>query len=193
MKIGLTGGIGCGKSTVGLMSADEGIKRCDVDGLVKALLATDVDLIAAIVAHFGEEFLLEGGGISRQKLAKVVFEDTNELAWLENLVHPKVNNMWQKCLADCPNSHWCIEIPLLFEKKLEKHFDIIVCVACSTVNQLARLLARGLSEEQALARNVLQMPLSKKIERADVVITNDGSKAFLREQTQYFIHNFIYN
>lgn len=191
MKVGITGGIGCGKSTVGLLLETAGFNRCDADGLVQGLLASDTDVIAAIVAHFGADFLNAEGGICRQKLADVVFYDRSELVWLEHLLHPRVQLIWQKSLANSPDSDWCIEIPLLFEKNLEKYFDLIVCVSCSPAHQLSRLLAKGLSEEQALARIAVQMPLDLKMERSDLVFANDGSESFLKAQLDYFIVNFV--
>jgi len=192
MKMGLTGGIGCGKSTVVAAFGEAGFKCCETDAIVKQLLREDPEVIAAVVAHFGRDFISESGGICRKKLAEVVFREKDLLQWLENLLHPRVRLTWQKRVADAPNAHWCIEIPLLFEKNLEKHFDFIVCVSCSNGNQLDRLRQRGLSDGQISARNACQLPLNEKVMRSNVVFSNDGTKSFLNAQINYFIENFVH-
>ena len=182
MKLGLTGGIGCGKSTAGGYFEERGFRRVDCDRIVRDLLEGDTDVHTALRERFGAQVLLSEGGVDRAALAAVVFHDTEALQWLEKLLHPRVSEVWQGLLADGPETDWCVEIPLLFEKKLEKHFDFTVCLASSEAIQLDRLAAKGLSREQAKARIQRQLPLEQKITRADFVLLNDGTQDFLRQQ-----------
>ena len=192
MILGLTGGIGCGKSAVGALLEQMGVSYCSADVIVADLLTGDVDVIAAIKMRFGKDLVTEAG-VQRQRLGEIVFSDAEALYWLEELLHPRVERAWKAMVAASPNCNWCIEIPLLFEKNLEKNFDCVVCVVCELSQRLSRLRNRGLCERQALARNALQMPLLKKVELADIVILNDGSESFLEAQIAYLTNHFLSN
>lgn len=192
MKIGLTGGIGCGKSTAGKLFQENGFQRCDVDEIVRERLRSDAEVHRAVSERFGASFVNKEG-VDRKKMAEIVFSDESALKWLEQLLHPLVQSEWKSLMANDPQTNWCIEIPLLFEKNLEKHFDFTVCVWSSPAIQLSRLSSRGLTREQALARNALQMPLSEKVERSDFVLSNNGSESFLREQITYFVDHWVPN
>lgn len=182
MKIGLTGGIGCGKSTAGDFFEEAGFRRSDSDRVVRDLLEKNDEVRQAIREHFGDGVFASNGELDRGALARIVFTQTNELEWLEHLLHPRVTSIWQARVAAEPERCWCVEIPLLFEKNLEKPFDFTVCVSSSEPVQLARLAAKGLTRDQALARIARQLPLDAKVDRADFVILNDGSYDFLRQQ-----------
>ncbi|MDP0496474.1 MAG: dephospho-CoA kinase [Verrucomicrobiota bacterium JB024] len=182
MKLGLTGGIGCGKSTAGGFFEEAGFRRVDCDQIVRELLDGDAKVHAALRERFGEQVILAEGGVDRAAIASVVFHDAEALQWLEKLLHPRVSEAWQGLIASDPEANWCVEIPLLFEKNLEKHFDFTVCLASSEAIQMDRLAAKGLSHEQAKARIQRQLPLEQKISRADFVLFNDGTQDFLRQQ-----------
>ena len=122
------------------------------------------------------------GKVDRERLAGIVFNDSEELRWLENLLHPLVRNHWETRVRAAPETFWVVEIPLLFEKKLEKLFDFTVCVSASQSLQLARLREKGLTVDQARLRIDRQLPLDEKLSRADFVLSNNGSVEFLREQ-----------
>lgn len=182
MRLGLTGGIGCGKSTVGGLLEALGFQRLDSDAIVRQLLAEDASTISAIVERFGPEMQAESGGIERSALAGVVFHNPEALQWLENLLHPRVGQTWQKAMASAPEASWVAEIPLLFEKNLENHFDFTVCVSCSEITQFQRLAAKGVTHTQARARMDRQMPLNDKVSKSDFVLYNNGSYTFLERQ-----------
>lgn len=187
MKIGLTGGIGCGKSSVSKLFRDRGFSTIDTDAIVHDLLAKDEETIAAVVGLFGDSVLLESGGIDRAAVGQQVFGDSELLGRLEAILHPRVRDAWEKAAES--GGDWLIEIPLLFEKKLQKNVDLTICVFSDSQTQVERLEKRGMIRTQALARMNRQMPVSEKAELADFVLLNDGSHKFLTEQVDRLISN----
>ena len=181
MILGLTGGIGCGKSTAAKFFAQEGFRLIDADAIVKTEVLTDVGIIVQIRERFGETVVKEGV-IDRAALASRVFGDREALDWLEALVHPEVRRRWQEQIATAPEAAWVVEVPLLYEKQLNKLFDFTACVACSGELQLSRLENRGLPRDQAEQRISQQLSLDRKIELSDFVLSNDGTPEFLRRQ-----------
>ena len=179
----LTGGIGCGKSTALAIFESEGAKTVDSDAVVSKMLDGDELVRSELRERFGERIVgRRQGKVDRGHLACIVFNDSEELRWLENLLHPLVRNHWESRVREAPGAFWVIEIPLLFEKKLEKLFDFTVCVSANRSLQLARLRAKGLTAKQAKLRIDRQLPLSEKLNRANFVLSNNGSVEFLREQ-----------
>lgn len=184
MKLGLTGGIGCGKSTAGKCFAELGWRRLDSDELVRELLENDLALQAACQARWGKEALSPEGGVNRKFVAGKVFNNEAELRWWEGQVHPRVRKAWTQPLARDPAADWVVEIPLLFEKDLQGQFDRTLCVIAPESVQLARLAAKGLDREQSLSRIRNQMPVVDKARRADIVLSNAGSFDFLQRQVK---------
>lgn len=182
MIIGITGGLGCGKSTTVKIFDELGFRTLDSDELVREVYARDLEVKEAVKEHFGEEAIGGSGEIDRVFLAKKVFGDEEELLWLENLVHPKVKVLRDKYIAEEPGDGWVIEIPLLFEKNLENEFDITICLSARNDLQLSRLSQKGLSLEDAKSRIASQLPLEQKEKRADYVIYNNGNIETLRTQ-----------
>lgn len=182
MILGITGGMGCGKSTVARLFEQRGLRRLDSDALVREHVLTDPAVLAALRAEFGEAVAPEGGTVNRARLAEVVFRDDAARAKLEQLTHPPLFARWRAELRAHPAVDWVFEVPLLFEKALENWFDFTVCVASSPAQQLARLEQRGLSRVLAEQRISKQLPLARKIELSDHVLWNDGSAAFLESQ-----------
>lgn len=187
LKVGLTGNIGCGKSTVGLAMEAKGFKRIDTDTIVRELLEGDSLVIAKIADHFGPRVLNPEGTINRGLLADIVFKDVKARLWLESLLHPIVGHYWRGEVEKMPKHKWVIEIPLLFEKNLEKYFDWVVVIASTQEQQLLRLSAKGLNQEKALARMASQLPIEEKVAHADIVIENNGSLEFLNQQTERLV------
>jgi dephospho-CoA kinase len=182
MILGLTGGMGCGKTTAAKIFEQHGFRRIDSDALVRTGILTDARVAAAIGARFGPEVLAEDGQIVRSRLAEIVFADEAALGWLEALIHPLVFAHWRSLLDAAPGVNWVVETPLLFEKQLENWFDFTLCVATCLPTQLTRLEQRGLSRALAEQRISKQLPLAQKIELADFVLLNDGSPDFLQQQ-----------
>lgn len=182
MVLGVTGGIGCGKSTAAHIFEENGFRRADADEHIRRVVLSEPDVIQAIVHHFGSGMLNPDQGIERSALARAVFGDETELRWLENLLHPRLFQDWRQLLAERPKQPWVFEVPLLFEKRLENWFDFTLCVATTSTHQLARLAERGMSHALAEQRISRQLPLAQKLELADFVLLNDGSPTFLRDQ-----------
>lgn len=191
MVIGLTGGIGCGKSTAAQMFEDLGWGRVESDEIVRSLLRANPGVHAAIRAEFGDGVFGSDGGVDRRLMAAVVFPDPGALRRLEAILHPRVRAAWKARVAQPVPERWIVEIPLLFEKGLEKEFDFTVCVASDPGVQAERLAQRGLPPQEAAQRIARQLPLAQKIERADFVITNNGSLDFLRDQVLRLTHQLM--
>lgn len=180
--VGLTGGMGCGKSTAAALFAELGFRRLDADRTVHEVLLPSAEVAQAIREKFGPGVLNAAGGVDRAKLGAVVFGDAAALAWLEDLLHPRLRAHWDGIYATAQDEKFIVEVPLLFEKRLENRFDFTVCVTTSSDLQLRRLEQRGVSPEIARQRLAKQLPLARKCELADFVLLNDGTLEFLREQ-----------
>ncbi|MFT3782206.1 MAG: dephospho-CoA kinase [Nibricoccus sp.] len=187
MTIGLTGGIGCGKSTAARFFAEAGFHRIDTDELIRNEIQAQPDVVSAIAQRFGKQTLTSTGTLNRSEVAKIVFGDENELLWLENLLHPPLFACLRRKLAESTYPDQLVEVPLLFEKHLENWFDFTVCVATTSHLQLTRLEERGLPRALAEQRITKQLPLAQKIELADYVLLNDGSPEFLHDQVDRLI------
>jgi dephospho-CoA kinase len=187
MIVGVTGGMGCGKSTVAKGFEAHGFRRVDADAQIRELILTAPVVLAELRGRYGAGVFTADGGVDRTVLAARVFAEVEERRWLEQLTHPLLFAEWRRLLATQPEADWVFEVPLLFEQSLENWFDFTVCVACSPELQLVRLEQRGLSRELAGQRISQQLPLARKIELADRVMWNDGSAAFLQVQIDTFV------
>ncbi len=187
MIVGLTGGIGCGKSTAAGLFERHGFRRLDSDALVRDRILTSPAVKSALRERFGSTVLRADGSVDRSAVAKRVFAGDADLAWLEELVHPPLFAIWRATFAVEPQADWAVEVPLLFEKGLENWFDFTVCVASAPAQQLARLEQRGLARVLAEQRISKQLPLARKIELADFVLWNDGTPEFLADQVRRLI------
>lgn len=185
MIVGITGGMGCGKSTVARLFEAQGLRRLDSDELVRDKVLHDPSVVSALRSRYGAGVLSADGSVNRAVLASTVFSDSSELAWLEELTHPLVFALWRAAFAAEPQIPWVVEVPLLFEKALENWFDFTVCVACSPALQLARLEQRGIPRGLAGQRISKQLPLAKKIELSDIVLWNEGSTSFLQAEIDH--------
>jgi len=174
MKIGLTGGIGCGKTEALRIFEKLGWHTLSTDAIAHELLDNDPEVRTAVENAFGT--------LDKKQIAAQVFSDPEKKQTLENLLHPRIRDHWRSKLQANSDQNWVVEIPLLIEKRLETHFDLVVCVACSPETQLKRLGQRGIHKEDALARIANQAPLSLKIEKSDKILSNNGSISFLEEQ-----------
>lgn len=187
MKLGLTGGIGCGKSTVVGLFSSNGWRTLETDAIVRDLLSNDSGVAVALRERWGAAVFDEQGALDRRAIAKRVFGTTAEIQWLEHLLHPMVRQAWVTELNRAPDADWLVEIPLLFEKRLETHFDFIVCVISPPAVVEDRMVARGYTGAEIEQRRQRQMPLEEKARRSDFVISNAGSLEFLNLQTTRLI------
>lgn len=177
MRIGLTGGIGCGKTAAAAAFGRLGFRVISADRLAHEVLLAPA-VLRAIQERWGDEVLLENGLPDRKFIAARVFANASDRAWLESLIHPAVQKAWQDAIAD-DSVDWLVEIPLLFEKGWEGKFDRTVCLSSTRDHQLERLKERGWSEAELAAREAAQLPLGEKERRAAHVLRNDGTLAEL--------------
>ena len=176
MKVGLTGGIGAGKSTVADLFSQKGAVVIRSDELARQVIEPQTPGFQQVIDRFGKEFVNSEGYIDRVKLAQIVFQDDAALKVLENIVHPLVRSKTNQ-IMDQHTSETIIvnEIPLLLEKKMESLFDFLVIVISSEKNRLERLAQRGLTTEQATARMAKQVSDDERKAAADFLIVNDGN------------------
>lgn len=185
--VGLTGGMGSGKSTAAALFAELGYRRLDADQVVREVLLPDPGVISAIAGRFGPGVLDAAGQVDRAALGERVFTDDAALRWLEELLHPALQARWEAVYAAARATKFIVEVPLLFEKGLENRFDFTVCVTTSCEQQLRRLEQRGVPPGIARQRLAKQLPLARKCELADFVLLNDGTLEFLREQVSELV------
>ncbi|MEI8315402.1 MAG: dephospho-CoA kinase [Verrucomicrobiota bacterium] len=182
-RIGLTGGIATGKSSVAELWRAHGATVIDSDLLAHRALEPATATYREIVQTFGPAIVNADRTINRRQLGEIVFADAARRQELNAIVHPIVRAEWQRGLAAATGIA-VVGIPLLFEVGAEKEFDCVVVVGCSETTQLARLAVNGLTEAQARARIRAQLPLPVKMDRGDFVIWNDGSRAVLHRQAE---------
>jgi dephospho-CoA kinase len=180
-RVALTGGIATGKTYVLERFRARGVPCLDADELAHGAMAAGTEATQAIAARFGAEVLDRQGAVDRGKLGPIVFADAAARQDLEAIVHPAVRRAIEAALkaferlGDVPVA--VVAIPLLYENRRESSFDRVVATVCSAGLQRARLLARGMTEEDARLRLAAQMPATEKAARADFVIRTDGSFA----------------
>jgi len=191
MKVGLTGGIGCGKSTVVELFRDAGWSTIESDAIVQDLLATNPVVRAELKRRWGNDIFDSNESVDRKRIAARVFSDDSELKWLESILHPLVRECWEGAITAAPTKNWLVEIPLLFEKRLETLFDLTVCVSSAPDVVESRMQARGYNRAEIEQRRERQMPLEEKVERADHLISNSGSLDFLKLQTTRLIEQIL--
>jgi dephospho-CoA kinase len=192
LRVGLTGGVACGKSTVARMFADLGANIVDADAIAHELYRPGQEVLQQLVDHFGPAILKPDGELDRAKLATIVF-DGGRVDELNKIVHPAVirrQDEWMHALGEKdPYAVAIVEAALIFEAGVKDHFDRIMVVTCKPAQKNARFAKRtGMNEEAARVdverRNKAQMPNEEKARRADFVIDNAGSVEETRHQVQ---------
>lgn len=179
--VGLTGGIASGKSTVARRFGLHGIPIVDADEIARDVVRPGMPGLSAIVDTFGDRVLAADGTLDRPALGRRVFEDADARRALEAILHPRIAAesaaRFESLSSSSDAPYLLYEAALLVETGRHGDFDALVVVAASVATQLARLLARdGSDEEAARARIASQMPLAEKIAVADYVIWNDGPR-----------------
>jgi dephospho-CoA kinase len=189
LRVGLTGGIGSGKSTVGRMFAEFGCHFTESDNIGHQLFEPGEAVYRAVVDAFGPGILAPDKTINRKVLGDIVFRDPARRQELNSLVHPEVIRRQKQWLDDLeaadPRSVGIVESALMIEVGTYRNYDKLVVVVCSLEERLRRLRSRpGLSEEEALARIRAQMPLEEKAGYADYVIDTSGTLEETRRQVR---------
>ncbi|QPP09420.1 dephospho-CoA kinase [Streptomyces bathyalis] len=198
LKVGLTGGIGAGKSAVSGLLDGYGAMIVDADKIAREVVAPGTPGLAAVVEEFGEEILTPDGSLDRPKLGSVVFADTDRLAALNAIIHPLVGERSAELERQAEEAEKAAtarpepagagspedggggvivhDVPLLAENGLAPLYDLVLVVDASPETQLDRLVRqRGMTEEEATARMAAQATREERLALADIVIRNDGS------------------
>lgn len=175
--VGLTGGIGAGKSAVAARLAELGAVIIDADRLAREVVEPGTPGLSAIVEAFGDGVLTAGGGLDRAAMAGRIFGDDAARATLEGIVHPLVRARTAELIAAAPGDAVVVnDVPLLVEKQMSRLYETVVVVVASLPTRLDRLVRlRGMTEEEAAARIAAQATDEQRREVADVVIVNDGT------------------
>ena len=192
LKVGLTGGVACGKSTVAKMFADLGAQVVDADAIAHELYRPGQDVYQELIKRFGQEIVKPDGEIDRAKLAAAAF-DGSRVEELNKIVHPAVirqQDRWMRELAARdPYAVAIVEAALIFEAGVNDHFDKIMVVTCKPAQKITRFAKRtGRNETDARAdverRTKAQISDEEKARRADFVVDNSGSVEETRHQVQ---------
>lgn len=194
MVIGLTGGIGTGKSTVSQILKDRGFPVIDLDVISHEVIEFS-SVVEKIVQNFGREVLDEDEAgnctVSREKLGKIIFSNKKKRLALNSIMHPEILKVMHKKILECKsekNKIIFVEVQLLFEVQWEKEFDYILLVAAKRDMQVRRVLERDKrSEEEAWNIINSQMSLDEKREKSDFVIENDGNMDDLNKKVDKFL------
>ncbi|MEU2081891.1 dephospho-CoA kinase [Streptomyces albus] len=179
VKVGLTGGIGAGKSEVSRLLAEHGAVIVDADRIAREVVEPGTPGLAAVVAEFGEEVLAPDGSLDRPRLGSLVFADPDRLAALNAIVHPLVGErsaeLEREAAAADETAVIVHDVPLLTENGLAPLYDTVVVVDASDETRLDRLVRlRGMAEQEARARMAAQATREERLAVADIVIDNDG-------------------
>ncbi len=187
LKVGLTGGIACGKSTVARMLERKGALLIDADLLAREAVEPDQPAFQEIVSWLGDHVVTENGMLDREKIAHIVFNDSEAMATLNSIVHSRIHTLFKarsRYLAENhPSSIQVWDVPLLFESGMHSAVHVVVVVASSEENQLTRLSQRnGFSRDESVARIRSQMPMEEKIRAADYVVENNSTEEDLQKR-----------
>ena len=188
-KVGLTGGIASGKSTVSGMFRELGVPVIDADVIAREVVAPGSRALEAIVDAFGEEVLTEEKSLNRARLGEIVFSDPAKKKVLEGILHPEIIAEQDRRLKGLEREGRTpvaiVDAAVMIESGSWKRFDSLVVVDCDEFQQIGRLrLRNGMNEEEAVRRVNAQMPLSEKVKYADHVIDNRGSIDDTRKQVE---------
>lgn len=184
MKIGITGGIASGKTTVTTILKKLGAEILSADVIARKVMMKGTDEYADIVSHFGEEILDPEKEIDRAKLGEIIFNNDVERHLLNNLTHPKVIETIENEMKYFDNNMIAVEVPLLVEADMIGMFDRIVVVTTKPETQLERLLEKGLGEKEALERIQSQVSNEERYRYADYTIINKSNRENLKKDVE---------
>lgn len=186
LTVGLTGGIGAGKSEVARLLASYGAVLVDSDRIAREVVEPGTEGLAAVVAEFGPQVLAADGGLDRPRLGAIVFADEERRKALNAIVHPLVGRRSAELQAAAgPDAIVVHDVPLLTENGLAPLYDLVIVVDAAPDTQLDRLVRlRGMAEEEARARMAAQATRDQRLAVADLVIANDGPLDELEPQVR---------
>ena len=192
LLVGLTGGIGSGKSTVARMLEERGAVVFDADLLAREAVEPGTPGHTAVIERFGADVLAPGGELDREALASIVFADPSARRDLEQIVHPEVRRLFAEGSEAYHDTDRIVvfSAPLLVESGMHTAFEILVVVSATVATQVERLMRqRGMSEAAIRARIDAQAPLEDKAAVADFLVDNEGTLAELQRQVERLWHD----
>ena len=187
VRIGLTGGIGSGKSTVAALLAERGARVVDADRIAREVVAPGTPGLAAVAAEFGDGVVAADGSLDRPALAALVFGDPAARARLDGIVHPLVRARAAEAVAAAPADAVVVQdVPLLVETGQAGSYDLVLVVETDPETRVARLVERGMTADDARARMASQATDEQRRAVADVVLRNDGDRTDLAARVDRF-------
>lgn len=182
--IGLTGGIGCGKSLAAQYFAELGAIVIDADQLARAAIERGSEGFDAVLTIFGDS-ILNNGEINRRALGEIIFKNPAQKKQLEEIVHPFVRREFEEAVASLTGNQVLVyEIPLLVETDAQERFDVVITVESTVENRIARLRQRGMHISEIEGRIAAQASREQRLEVADFLIENDGDEDELLRQVE---------
>lgn len=182
--IGLTGGIGCGKSLAAQYFAELGAIVIDADQLARAAIERGSEGFDAVLTIFGDS-ILNNGDIDRRALGEIIFKNPAQKKQLEEIVHPFVRREFEEAVASLTGNQVLVyEIPLLVETGAQERFDVVITVESTLENRIARLRQRGMHISEIEGRIAAQASREQRLEVADFLIENDGDEDELLRQVE---------
>ena len=192
MIVGLTGGIGSGKTAVSDLFQDLGITIVDADLVSRVVVEKGREELNKIAEHFGEDILTSDGELDRSKLREVIFNSEEEKLWLESLLHPAIASQIQKELDSSSSPYAILVSPLLLETNQKNFCSTVLVVDVPVETQIERTSKRdNVSEEQIKSIIASQIDRDSRLEQADEVILNDGSIQSLETRVQELHKKFL--
>lgn len=174
MIIGLTGGIGCGKTTVSNFFAELGIDVIDADIAARIVVQPGKHALLAIEQRFGSDIITADGQLNRAKLRHQIFTKPDDKTWLNNLLHPLIRQEIISQIRTAKSDYCLLVAPLLLENKLDKLVDRVLVVDVDEASQIARTIARDASSEAEVKRIIAsQIPREQRLKEADDIIKNE--------------------
>jgi dephospho-CoA kinase len=188
IKVGLTGGIGAGKSYVGRIFSQLGIPVFIADIEARKIQLTDTEVIKKMVGLLGKDIYLQNGDINREKLAQIIFNDNIALQKVNEIIHPAVRKAFEKWAKKQTSPYVIQEAAIIFENQQSKNFNKIISVTAPVELKIKRVMERdNISGEDVLKRMKNQLPDEEKIRQSDYVINTDDQQLILPQIIE--IHN----
>jgi dephospho-CoA kinase len=178
-KVGLTGNIGTGKTTVAWMFEEQGARLLNADSIAHETIAPQTAVWKHLFDRYGKKVMMQDQIINRKALAQIIFSDDTERKFVESIIHPKVHDELTKRIADLKRNGTqllIVEVPLLFETRWDKEMDSIIVVSCDIEQQIKRCQDKfGLTREEVMMRIKAQRSIEEKMSKADYIVDNSGS------------------
>ncbi|MBU0594413.1 MAG: dephospho-CoA kinase [Gammaproteobacteria bacterium] len=193
LVIGLTGGVGCGKSAVADLFTEQGISIIDTDLIARQLTSAGEPSLAVIANTFGTDFLLPDGELNRSRLRHLIFSTPEAKKKLEAILHPMIRDEVRRRLALAQSPYVIVAVPLLLENGTYREMvQRVLVVDCSETQQVERVIARnGLNKAEVRAIMAHQLAPQERLRQADDVVDNHGSRSALRSQVEHLHQRYI--